>query len=62
MSILFYTNNTIEIPHFLFYLTDPNIDSDRASTLSTRMSHQIRLEDDVYERIKTNKTRGVTVR
>jgi len=25
------------------------------STLSTRMSHQIRLDDDVYERIKANK-------
>jgi len=33
----------------------PNIDSHGASTLSTRMSHQIRLEDDVYERIKANK-------
>lgn len=33
----------------------PNIDSRGISTLSTRMSHQIRLEDNVYERIKANK-------
>lgn len=36
-------------------LVHPNINSLRASTLSTRMSHQIRLDDDVYERIKANK-------
>jgi len=40
---------------FATVLWHPNIDSRRVSTLSTRMSHQIRLEDDVYERIKTNK-------
>jgi len=28
------------------------------STLSTRISHQIRVEDDVYERIKANKRDG----
>lgn len=32
-----------------------NLDPVGASTLSTRMSHQVRLEDHVYERIKANK-------
>lgn len=32
------------------------MDSRRSSTLSTRTSHQVRLEDDVYGRIKANKT------
>jgi predicted CopG family antitoxin len=36
----------------------PNIDSAAVSTLSTRMSNQIRLEDHVYERIKANKRDG----
>jgi predicted CopG family antitoxin len=38
-----------------FFSSHPNLDSRRVSTLSTRMSHQVRLEDDVYERIKANK-------
>ena len=35
--------------------THPNLDSRRASTLSTGMSPQVRLDNHVYERIKANK-------
>ncbi|UPV75229.1 antitoxin VapB family protein [Halorussus limi] len=39
-------------------MSDPNADSTSAVMSSTRMSRHVRLDDDLYERIKANRQEG----
>ena len=39
-------------------MSDPNTDSTSTAMSSTRMSHHVRLDDDLYERIEANKQEG----